>query len=171
MIQSLKHTLNDTLVGVKVQGEHHVVLLDDTAGSLLDSLCADATHGGKVLKIRVSKIYLQKYFCSSFLSFKGQKEKLLLSGTAASTSETESGGTGTAVGVLLTAVGVAVVGRVGGLGNTNASTTTGLVVDDLGLLLHGDGDDLWWKVEVLTEVLNTLIFDFRFTVIITTFDF
>jgi len=37
--------LDDSLVGVEVQVEHHVVLLYDSAGSLLDSLCTNTAHG------------------------------------------------------------------------------------------------------------------------------
>ena len=50
-----KCTFDNALVGVEVQGQHHVVLLDDAAGGLLDSLGTNATHGGKVFLIRVLK--------------------------------------------------------------------------------------------------------------------
>ena len=59
--------------------------------------------------------------------------------------------------ILFTAILITLILGVGGGGNTNTSTTTWLVVDDLGLFLHGDWDDLWGQVEILTEVLNTLI--------------
>ncbi len=38
------HFLDDTLVGVEVQGELGVVLLNDDPGGLLNGLGADATH-------------------------------------------------------------------------------------------------------------------------------
>lgn len=40
------HFLDDPLVGVEVQGQLSVVLLDDDPGGLLDGLGADATHLG-----------------------------------------------------------------------------------------------------------------------------
>ena len=44
------HFLDDALVGVEVQGELRVVLLNDDPGGLLDGLGADATH----LEIEIS---------------------------------------------------------------------------------------------------------------------
>ena len=37
--------LDDSLVGMEIQIEHHVVLLYDSSGSLLDSLCTNTAHG------------------------------------------------------------------------------------------------------------------------------
>ena len=39
--------LNDSLVGVEVEGELGVVLLDDDTSGLLDSFGSDATHDGQ----------------------------------------------------------------------------------------------------------------------------
>ena len=44
--------LDDSLVGVEIQVEHHVVLFYDSAGSLLDSLSTNTAHGEKLLLIR-----------------------------------------------------------------------------------------------------------------------
>merc|ERR1712159_584602 len=38
--------LGNLLVGLKVHCQTRIVLLDDLAGGPLDSLCANATHGG-----------------------------------------------------------------------------------------------------------------------------
>merc|ERR1719471_834672 len=50
--------LDDPLVSVEVQGQHHVVFLYDAAGSLLDGLGTNTTHGGRLFKpksVRQSK--------------------------------------------------------------------------------------------------------------------
>merc|ERR1712189_46291 len=87
---------------------------------------------------------------------------LLWSGTAASTTsgtatEAETSTAWTNVGVFFASVLVALILLVSALWNTHTSTTVWLIVDNLSLLLHGDWDDLWWEMEILTEVFNTLV--------------
>ena len=53
------HTFNNALVGVEVQGQHHVVLLYDTAGSLLDGLGTNTTHGKLVLQTDSEKVAMK----------------------------------------------------------------------------------------------------------------
>ena len=51
-----RHTFNNTLVGVEVKGEHHVVFFYDSSRGLLDSLCTNATHGEGLFFVPKSKI-------------------------------------------------------------------------------------------------------------------
>lgn len=63
-------TFNNTLVGVEVKSEHHVVFFYDSSRGLLDSLCTNATHGEGLFFVPKSKI-IQKLF-DLFLNGKEQ---------------------------------------------------------------------------------------------------
>lgn len=54
-------TFNNTLVGVEVKSEHHVVFFYDSSRGLLDSLCTNATHGEGLFFVPKSKIMKQLF--------------------------------------------------------------------------------------------------------------
>ena len=77
--------------------------------------------------------------------------------TSSTTTESESGTAWSDVGVLFASVFLSLVSRVGWSSWSNTATTWLLVVNNLGLLLHGHWDNFWWEVEVFSEVFNTFV--------------